>query len=246
MKKEKVVYETLDLFPVPMIRVKYPKAQSLRKIIKPIFYDMENYDKTNFKYSANSHTSYATNLAGYGAKDKPNYSSALESTHWAGHELLSAIPELKDLRNFILQAGIQANRFIGIDRNVESLMFQGSWFSINRKYGYHGYHSHMPGLWSGVYYVQAVNEDSAITFLDVNKKHNWPTAYSTFNDNNYCSPSCSIPPETGMLIIFPSWLEHGVEQQMDDRERITISFNLNPKPSTEQMQTQKERVEALS
>ena len=126
-------------------------------------------------------------------------------------------------------------------------MFSGSWISINRQDGFHGAHSHMPCLWSGVYYVQALKDDAPITFIDANKKNNWPSAYGMFTGNQYSSPTFSLEPESGNLLLFPSWLEHQVEQQMvPDRERITISFNLVGKPSDRDMLDHKEKVEALS
>ena len=41
------------------------------------------------------------------------------------------------------------------------------------------------------------------------------------------SPVQFIPPEAGTLIIFPSWLEHGVNQNLSDAERVSMSFNIN-------------------
>jgi uncharacterized protein (TIGR02466 family) len=37
----------------------------------------------------------------------------------------------------------------------------------------------------------------------------------------------TIPPEVGKLIIFPSWLDHGVNPNLSDTDRISMSFNIN-------------------
>ena len=37
----------------------------------------------------------------------------------------------------------------------------------------------------------------------------------------------SISPEAGTLIIFPSWLDHSVNQNLSDADRISMSFNIN-------------------
>ena len=36
----------------------------------------------------------------------------------------------------------------------------------------------------------------------------------------------TIEPTAGMLILFPGWLEHGVETQLSDHKRVSVSFNL--------------------
>ncbi len=41
------------------------------------------------------------------------------------------------------------------------------------------------------------------------------------------SPVQFIVPEAGTLVIFPSWLEHGVNQNLSDADRISIAFNIN-------------------
>ena len=39
-----------------------------------------------------------------------------------------------------------------------------------------------------------------------------------------------IPPEEGRLIMFPSWLEHSVGQNLSDSLRISLSFNIDLLP----------------
>ena len=36
-----------------------------------------------------------------------------------------------------------------------------------------------------------------------------------------------IVPEAGTLVIFPSWLEHGVNQNLGNADRVSIAFNIN-------------------
>ena len=44
---------------------------------------------------------------------------------------------------------------------------------------------------------------------------------SIYNDVEY-----SITPETGKLVIFPSWLTHWVTPNHSDSDRISIAFNI--------------------
>lgn len=190
--------DKLDLFPVPLLGTEFPSADILADVLVPKMKDIESKDQNPIPYSANSYTNYNA------------YTQALD------------MEECKELKSFIEECGKSANKLIGIDGGI---MFTGSWFSITRQFGVHPEHNHIPATWSGVYYVQANENDSPITFLDSNKNSNWPWM-QTNQANSYNTPSYSIKPKTGRLILFPSWLMHRVDQQMADQERVTISFNL--------------------
>ena len=195
---DEIKIDRLDLFPVPIIGAHYDHAESLAQTLIPIFKKIEEEDKTPAPYSANGYTNYNP-----------------------GTQVIERI-ECNDIREWIGQVGMEGNKILGIEAD---LTFVGSWFSINRKYTYHEMHNHIPATWSGVYYVQADEDDAPITFYDTNKQTNWPWA-GYKEANAYNTPSYSVTPKTGRLLIFPAHLVHGVSQQKKDSERITISFNL--------------------
>ncbi len=68
-------------------------------------------------------------------------------------------------------------------------------------------HSHWPATWSFVYYVDACNKCAPIVF---------PT----------CINANMHSPVTGLLIIFPGWVAHGVPPQKCDHNRISIAGNI--------------------
>lgn len=105
-----------------------------------------------------------------------------------------------------------------------------SWVNINGKGDTNLVHNHTSvfnqSLWCGVYYVQ-VNEDSGpIQFYD-------PRVGVTadVNHNYYvsCTDTFTIRPTPGQLVLFPSWLQHGVHANQSDEERISIAFNVHVK-----------------
>lgn len=196
-----VIMDRMNLFPVPLFGTEYEGAEELRKVLAPKFLEIEAADENPAMYTANGYTNY---------NPKQN---ALE------------FEECADLKEFVLDCGRKANQSIN---SAGDSMLVGSWFSINRKYSYHPIHNHVPATWSGVYYVQAEEDDAYITFFDDNKVTNWP--WAPFGESNeYNTPTFSIMPRTGRLLLFPSFLKHTVEQQFHDRERMTISFNLSIK-----------------
>ena len=69
-------------------------------------------------------------------------------------------------------------------------------------------------------------ESGDILFFDP-RKQAW-VMQPDFSERNQMNSSVhSISPEAGTLIIFPSWLEHGVEQNLSEADRISIAFNIN-------------------
>jgi len=136
-------------------------------------------------------------------------------------------PILKDLKEFILNEVKCANTFAGF---LEPVNYLNSWFGIIEKYGYHEAHTHPDSLWSAVYYLQATQTDAPICFLNKNiiDTGGWGMGVAA-EKNQFNSSQISVLPETGMLLIFPSYLLHKVDQQKTDSERIMIAMNFSNK-----------------
>jgi uncharacterized protein (TIGR02466 family) len=134
--------------------------------------------------------------------------------------------ELIEIKNFIKEATQQAHRYTGFDGEID---FLDSWFSITTKYGYHEAHTHPGSLWSAVYYINASSSDAPICFLNRNILDAGWTANLSYLQNDVNSSQVSVAPETGLLLIFPSYLLHKVDQQKTDNERIMIALNLGVK-----------------
>jgi uncharacterized protein (TIGR02466 family) len=110
--------------------------------------------------------------------------------------------------------------------------FKGSlsataWATICRAGAYHAPHSHPDSAWSGVYYVDAGTSSpdrplsGVLEFLDPRAGVDAVTAPG----DPYGEP-VRVWPETGLLVVFPSWLYHWVHPYAGDAARITVSFNV--------------------
>jgi hypothetical protein len=117
--------------------------------------------------------------------------------------------------------------------------FQGTlsasaWATICRSGAYHAPHSHPDSAWSGVYYVDAGKEtphrplSGVLEFLDPRAGVEAVTAPG----DPYGEPF-RVRPQSGLLVIFPSWLYHWVHPYAGQTPRIAISFNATPAPVTE-------------
>lgn len=196
------MFNKFEIFQVPVYQSRYTEANELEKNIIPIFLDKEKNNKQVVYYPTGSYTSF-------------------------GQDSILNLAELLDLKNFIFDTVTEINKDAGLGGELE---FTNSWFSINRKHSYHESHTHVPDIWSGVYYVSATPGDAPISFINKNLKETmWPYRAPKVTSTNLNSSQVICSVETGLLIIFPSYLTHQVSQQLLDSERITIAFNLNIK-----------------
>ena len=102
------------------------------------------------------------------------------------------------------------------------------WININGYKDNNNTHNHGANSMSGVYYVQTPPKSGPIMF--------WHPAYDlvtiTYNNkmnnfNAYNSPRWYLPAEAGSLYLFPGYLNHSVEPNMNKTtKRISISFNV--------------------
>ena len=102
------------------------------------------------------------------------------------------------------------------------------WFNINPKYSYLNTHTHCNCDFSGVYYVEVPKGSGDIVFENPNPvMMNKGFYQGQFNNNEFNSNSYRITPRDNMLILFPSYLPHRVEQNLSEKDRISVSFNIN-------------------
>lgn len=128
--------------------------------------------------------------------------------------------ELSNIKKFILE---QLKGFITKTINPRydlKFTITESWMNYTDKGEHHHRHTHPNSIISGVFYFETLNNDN-ITF------HKTPKAFSfdVKEFNVFNSPSWNVPIVPGMLLLFPSYLEHSVPVNKQDKTRISLSFN---------------------
>ena len=103
------------------------------------------------------------------------------------------------------------------------------WVTINEKHQNIEWHLHGFSTLSGVYYIKHDGVESG----DILFKHpvgsymersHWPVNLIKTH-NEITASVINIMPKPNMLLIFPSWLDHKVETNLENDSRISISFN---------------------
>jgi len=157
-------------------------------------------------------------------KNFSNYYPLGSFTSFGGSNLLEETLFI-DVKKFILEQTTILHNDIGLEDN---LSITSSWFNINRIYSYHESHHHIPHLYSGVYYLHCKDNDAKIIFQNKTVlESSWPYNCRKKFPTEFNTTDLIIQPTSGMLLIFPSYLLHKVEQQNVEQERISISFNID-------------------
>lgn len=116
---------------------------------------------------------------------------------------------------------------------MQKLLFQyHAWFHITRKGGFQTLHDHPNASWSAIYYIQAGDkvpdrpDSGVVRFHD--KRGFSPMYMDAGNDNiegRFSWEAMPLQPETGMMLIFPSWLAHEILPYHGASERIMVALN---------------------
>ena len=105
------------------------------------------------------------------------------------------------------------------EMNCQPVEVKEMWANVNGKYCYNGAHIHS-GILSGVFYLQVAKGCGRLMLIN-------PAIRS---DGHFLrTKNYAIVPENLACIMFPSWLEHYVEPNMNDELRISMSFNIGVK-----------------
>ena len=105
------------------------------------------------------------------------------------------------------------------------LEFESIWININKKEDSNSVHTHS-GVLSGSFYVTVPDPAANIFFTREYDLHQW--FYGSIGSHNRTeapSPRTYIKPIDKLLLVFPSWMPHGVQPNPSDENRISISFN---------------------
>ena len=132
-------------------------------------------------------------------------------------ELLPPTGELEPL-------SIEIEEFCkSINLGINEIVIPQMWINVNKKNDWNAIHSHGQYNLSGTYYVKVPKDSGNIVFKDPR-----PAAMTnnfmvnTFDKGEFRK----VKPIEGLLILFPSYLEHFVEPSNADEDRISISFDV--------------------
>lgn len=161
-------------------------------------------------------------------KDDPRGVDNSNVRGWQSPNNLQYLPEFRDINLRIVQVCQRIGESIHFKPN---LVYQHqAWVNISPPGASNKIHYHANCHFSGVYYVSLkAPECGSIFFRDPRVASRMMT-YPVDELSDFTAEEIQMRPEEGRLYVFPGWLEHGVEENRSDRDRISISFNVLASP----------------
>ncbi len=133
--------------------------------------------------------------------------------------------EIQNFIKFILPSIEQVMTDMSWEKQKQVVKINNMWAIINLGGSANHRHQHGNSTISGAYYVRAPKGCGDIVFYD-------PRPAPVYSHPNVESPNLlnaqvnSISPKEGGLVLFPSYLDHSVNENLSNSERIVISFNI--------------------
>lgn len=151
---------------------------------------------------------------------------------WQSVPTLHEREELRDLLSCVDRAARSILRFWRI--GYDALEITGAWATVLAKGATHRLHSHPNNFLSGVYYVRTSPGADTINFHDPRSQAQVirPPVVELTAEN---TDQVVVRVKSGTLLVFPSYLEHSVDANMGNEERISISFNIMFSSFTEKL-----------
>ena len=140
-------------------------------------------------------------------------------------------PQFKKLTDWITQ---EVNTFSKSHRFVFNYEPKESWIWDYKEGTYQGFHTHIGFTISTVFFLEGHKKDSPIVFKSpINDMKNplGSQAHSSTNADRYNSltfKTCAFPPQSGMLLVWRSYIEHKVDAKQGKDKRIAFVYNFDP------------------
>ena len=103
------------------------------------------------------------------------------------------------------------------------------WANVNGYKDYNVIHGHGNVVVSGVYYLKIPKDSGNIFFINPASEAiqiTWQKCIKDFTEKN--SPFFNINAIESGLILFPGWIKHGVQPNLNKKQdRISLSFNIS-------------------
>ena len=142
------------------------------------------------------------------------------------------LSDMNDLLHGTILQGLSS--FSSVKNTTE--MRASAWVNINSPGAYNRLHSHPNSHLSGVMWIKSPKDCGVISFDNPNGHQSYTEINSynqEFKDQFFVYHSYWLPPIEGRMIIFPSHLQHEVEENKSNEDRISVSFNVTLNNSTQ-------------
>lgn len=142
---------------------------------------------------------------------------------WQSHQALHELEEFRDLVSCVNDTTRSILRFLRI--GYEAFEITGCWANALAGGALHRIHRHPNNFLSGVYYVRTCRGADTINFHDPRVQTGVirPPVTELTAEN---TDQVVVKVKNGTLLMFPAYLEHSVDPNTSEEERVSVSFNI--------------------
>lgn len=123
-------------------------------------------------------------------------------------------------REYMLEIGFKPD----VDLRIET------WLNLNLPDTHHARHEHFGCFMGGVFWLSAPEKSGNFIIFDpvcVREQNITQYLFAKSDGNTeHNTPRYTIIPEAGKMVMFPSWLQHQVQSNQSNEDRISIAFNV--------------------
>jgi len=144
---------------------------------------------------------------------------------WQSNDLDLATPQLAELFAEVRKRLDEVHRAFELNASMRQVITE-AWININQKGHFNYSHDHPGSLFSAVYYVKGGADKGELELKTPIVPHTYTISGEMVGSfNAFTGHAMVVPPVTGDLLIFPSWLLHRVNMSQSEEDRISIAFN---------------------
>lgn len=148
---------------------------------------------------------------------------------WQSNNLVNAThPEFVRLKNAIEVTANVYHNDVQLKKTLEQKI-ENIWININSKGHSNEWHNHPKSILSGAFYLTG---GTSITFQHPYRDmNNYFWGNSTVEEiSEATAGEWTVDPRPNLLLIFPAYVQHKVNMNTEDSDRITFAFNSVPLP----------------
>ncbi len=173
--------------------------------------------------------------------DREKVADSVKHSNWGGWQSATDFPDWCGAAgNEVLAIARQVATSLTCDRAgqpVKTDWRMNAWANVNRAGQGNEFHTHPGAYWSATYYVRdgGAGADPALggEFEIADPRGVGPAMLAPMlairtPGGQSIGASEIVRPVAGTLVLFPSWLSHGVRPYEGDEVRISIALNLTP------------------
>ena len=104
------------------------------------------------------------------------------------------------------------------------------WININKPGDFNNKHNHPGSDLSGVFWIKSLQKSGNLAFYSPNfmtQIHQINSIKDEISKKLFTTPTIDIEPLEGVIVLFPSDLNHAVQKNNSDEDRISVSFNID-------------------